>query len=65
MAEAGWEGIVMQSTLSRMCRTERMFSCRVERIEGVLRRMLIPSEPATVNIAGIEAEKTKEVPLIR
>ena len=34
-------------------------------MEGVLRRMLIPSEPATVRRAGIEAEKTNEVPLIR
>ena len=64
-ALAGCEGMWMQSTRSRMARTARMFSWRVVRIEGVLRRTLIPSEAATVSRAGIEAENTNEVPLIR
>ena len=34
-------------------------------MDGVLRRMLIPSEALTARRAGREAEKTKEGPLIR
>ena len=34
-------------------------------MDGVLRRMLIPSEALTARRAGSEAEKTKEGPLIR
>lgn len=64
-ALAGCEGIEMQSTLSRIERTARTLSCRVLRIDGVFRRMLIPCEAATASIAGIAAENTKEVPLMR
>lgn len=42
-----------------------MFSCRVARMDGVLRRILMPSEAATERRAGMDAEKTKESPLIR
>ena len=34
-------------------------------MDGVFRRMLIPSEALTARRAGREAEKTKEGPLIR
>ena len=51
--------------MSRMARTARTFSWSVVRIDGVLRRMLIPSDAATVIIGGIAAEKTNDVPLIR
>ena len=43
----------------------RMFSCRLDMIEGVLVRMLIPSEAEVASKAGMAAEKTKDVPLIR
>ena len=55
----------MQSSLSRIDRTVRTFSCKVLRIEGESRRMVIASEAATESAAGIAAEKTKAVPLIR
>lgn len=55
----------IQSTLSRIKRTERTFSCKVLRIDGVLRKMLIPSDAAALSSGGIAAENTKEVPLIR
>jgi hypothetical protein len=65
MGDAGCEGTVMQSTRSRMARAARVFSCSVVRIEGVDRRMLIPSEALTASAAGMEAEKTKDGPLMR
>lgn len=55
----------MQSSLSRIDRTVRTFSCKVLRIEGESRRTVMASEAATVRAAGMEAEKTKAVPLIR
>ena len=55
----------MQSSLSRIDRKVRIFSCKVLRIEGDSRRILIASEAATERAAGVEAEKTKAVPLIR
>jgi hypothetical protein len=42
-----------------------MFSCSVLRLEGVLRKILIPSDAETARRAGTAAEKTKEVPLMR
>ena len=55
----------MQSSLSRIDRKVRTFSCKVLKIEGVLRRIEMDSEAATARAAGVEAEKTKAVPLIR
>lgn len=55
----------MQSSLSRIDRMVRMFSCSVLKIEGESRRIVIASEAATERAAGMEAEKTKAVPLIR
>ena len=57
MGELACEGIVMQSMRSKIEQMARMFSFSGLWIEGVLRRMLIPSDAET-------AEKTKEVPLI-
>jgi hypothetical protein len=57
--------MVMQSSLSRIDRTVRTFSCKVLKIEGVSRRIMIDSEAATERAAGIAAENTKAVPLIR
>lgn len=65
IGEAEWDGIEMQSTLSRIALTALVFSWRALRIEGVLLRMLIPSEAATLSDGGIDAEKTNAVPLIR
>jgi hypothetical protein len=65
IGEAAWEGIVMTSTRSSTARMARTFSCRVLRIDGVFRRMLIPSEAETAKRAGTAAEKTNEVPLMR
>jgi hypothetical protein len=42
-----------------------MLSCKVLKIDGVLRRMLIPSEAATLSRGGMAAENTNDVPLIR
>lgn len=42
-----------------------MFSWSVLKIEGVLRKMLIPSDALTASSGGEAAEKTNEVPLIR
>ena len=55
----------MQSSLSRIDRTVRTFSCKVLKMEGESRRIAIASEAATERAAGMEAEKTKAVPLIR
>ena len=55
----------MQSSLSRIDRKIRTFSCKVLKIEGESRRIVIASEAATEREAGVEAEKTKAVPLIR
>lgn len=55
----------MQSSLSRIDRKVRAFSCKVFKIEGESRRIVIASEAATAREAGVEAEKTKAVPLIR
>lgn len=55
----------MQSSLSSIDRKIRTFSCRVLKIEGESRRIAIASEAATEREAGVEAEKTKAVPLIR
>lgn len=57
--------MVMQSSLSRIDRTVRTFSCKVLKIEGESRRIVIASKAATERAAGKEAEKTKAVPLIR
>lgn len=65
IGEAGCEGIVMQSTRSRMARAARMFSWSAVRMEGVDRRMFMPSEALTARAAGMEAEKTKAGPLMR
>jgi hypothetical protein len=56
---------VIQSSLSRIDRNVRTFSCNVLKIEGDSRRIEIASEAATVRAAGVEAEKTKAVPLMR
>jgi hypothetical protein len=55
----------MQSILSRIDRKVRTFSCKVLKIDGESRRIAMASEAATVREAGVEAEKTKAVPLIR
>ena len=55
----------MQSSLSRIDRTVRTFSCKVPRIEGESRMIVMASEAATERHAGMAAEKTKAVPLIR
>jgi len=55
----------MQSSLSRIDRTVRTFSCKLLKIEGESRRIVIASDAATERAAGMAAEKTKEVPLIR
>ena len=57
--------MVTQSSLSRIERKVRMFSCKVLRIEGESRRIEMASVAATARAAGVAAEKTKEVPLIR
>ena len=64
-ALAGCVGMEMQSTLSRMARTARTFSWSVVRMDGVLRRMLMPSDAATVIMGGMAAEKTNDVPFMR
>ncbi len=56
---------MMASTRSSTARIARTFSCSVLRIDGVFRRMLMPSEAETARSAGTAAEKTKEVPLMR
>jgi len=48
-----------------MERAAHVFSCRVARIEGVLHRMFMPSVALTARRAGMDAEKTKEGPLMR
>ena len=63
--EAGCEGMVIYSTLSKIARAARTLSWRVSKMDGVLRKMLIPSEALTASRAGIAAEKTNEGPLIR
>lgn len=65
IGEVGCEGTVIQSTRSRMARAARRFSWRAVRMEGVDRRMLMPSEALTASAAGMEAEKTKDGPLMR
>lgn len=55
----------MQSSLSRIDRKVQTFSCKVLKIEGESRRIVMASEAATEREAGVEAEKTKAVPLIR
>lgn len=63
--EAGYDGMVIQSTRSRNARAAWMFSCSIARMDGVLRKILIPSDAATANrSAGIEAEKTKDSTLM-
>ena len=57
--------MVIQSSLSRTDRIARTFSCRVLRIDGESRRIAIASEAATERAAGVEAENTKAVPLMR
>lgn len=64
-AEAGWLASVMYSLFSRTARIAKMLVCRSARIEGVLVRMLIPSEAVVASMAGMAAEKTNEVPLMR
>ena len=47
-------------------RIGRTFSCSaLEILEGVFRKILIPSEGETARSAGTMAEKMKEVPLMR
>jgi len=57
--------MVAQSSLSRIDRKVRIFSCKVLKIDGESRRIVIASEAATERAAGMEAEKTKAVPLMR
>jgi hypothetical protein len=52
------------SDRSNAARIARTFSCRVLRIDGVFRRMLMPSEAETAKRAGTAVEKTNEVPLM-
>ena len=54
--------VSMRSSTARIAHT---FSCSVLRIDGVFRRMLMPSEVETARSAGTAAEKTNEVPLTR
>ena len=65
MGEAACEGIVTVSMRSSTSRMARMFSCSVLRIDGVFRRILMPSEAETARSAGTAGEKTNEVPLMR
>ncbi len=60
IGEAECEGIVMASTRSSTTRIARTFSCSVLRIDGVFRRMLMPSEAENARTAGTAAENTKE-----
>ena len=55
----------MQSSLLRIDQNVRTFSCKVLKIEGVLRRIEVDSEAVTARVAGVEVEKTRAVPLIR
>lgn len=55
----------MQSTLSRIERMTRMFSCSEVMIDGVSVKMPMPSEDETASMAGMDAENTKDVPLMR
>jgi hypothetical protein len=57
--------MVTQSSLSRIDLKVRTFSCKVLKIEGESRRIEIASEAATERAAGVEAENTNAVPLIR
>jgi hypothetical protein len=65
MGEAGCEGIVMQSIRSRMVRAACIFSWSAVRMDGVDRRILMPSEALTARAAGMKVEKTKDGTLIR
>lgn len=65
IAEAGCEGIVTYSILSRTLRIVLILSCNAVRVDGVDWRMLMPIDAETANRAGMEAEKTNEVPLMR
>ena len=64
IGEAACEAIMMTSTRSSTAQIACTFSCSVLRIEGVFRRMLIPSEAETARSAGTAAEKTNEVLLM-
>ena len=55
----------MQSSLLRIDWNVRTFSCKVLKIEGILRRIEVDSEAMTARVAGVEVEKTRVVPLIR
>ena len=50
------ESVSRRSSTARIACT---FSCRVLRIEGVLQRMLMPSEMETARTTGTVAKKTK------
>ena len=65
IGKAACERIMSELRRSRTVRIMRTFSSSVLRIEGVFRRMLMPSEAETARSAGTAAEKTKEVPLMR
>ncbi len=56
---------MMASTRSSTAQIARTFSCSVLRINGVFRRMFMPSEAETARSAGTAAEKMKEAPLMR
>ena len=61
IGEAACEGILIASTRSNTARIARTFSCRVLRMDGVFRRMLMPE---TARRAWTAVEKTNEVPLM-
>ena len=65
IGEAACEGIVTASIRSSTARMARTFSCSMLKIDGMFRRMLMPSEAETARCAGTAAEKTNEVPLMR
>jgi hypothetical protein len=67
MGLAGWLGTQTRvpTMLASTACTALTFSCSAAKIDGWLRRMEIPSEADTARRGGMDAEKTKEVPLIR
>ena len=62
--EAVCEGFVTASMRLSTARIASTFSYSELKIDGVFRRMLMPSEAETARRAGTAAEKTNEVPLI-
>ena len=58
IGEVAREEIVMTSTRPSTARISHTFSCSVVRINGVVRRMSMPSEAETARSTGTAAEKT-------